>query len=121
MNMNVSRELNRPEVRAEYERARRTLKSELCPLPLDAAAARVAQLAATLDQAVARIKGELLASSLCWNETHQALVAWLSDEHEHLFDMAHAVVAASAASAGKSDDEMTLLRLPAAALYHWGE
>src|SRR4051812_11943248 len=118
MNMNVSRELNRPEVRAEYERARRTLKAELSTLPLDAAAARVARLAATLDQAVARIKGELLATSLCWNEAHQALVAWLADEHEHLFHMARAVVAASPA---KSDDEIMLLRLPAAALYHWGE
>jgi len=118
MNLSVSRELTRPEIRAEYEGTRRTLKAEIARLPLDEAAHRLAQLAAKLDQGVARIKGELLASSLCWNEAHQELVAWLCDEHEHLFGMARTVIAARP---DPCDDETLLLRLPAAALYHWGE
>ena len=118
MNVSVSRELTRSDIRAEYEAARRTLKGELARLPLDDAANRVAQLAARLDQGVARIKGELLATSLCWNEEHQALVAWLCGEHEQLFEMARAVIALRP---HRCEDETLLLRLPAAALYHWGE
>jgi hypothetical protein len=78
----------------------------------------VAQLAAALDQGAARMKGTLLATSLCWNDEHLALVAWLCDEHAQVFEMAMSVLAAKPAASG---DEMLTLRLPAAALYHWGE
>jgi len=118
MNATMSRDVTRADIRAEYERARRALKSELPGLTQDEAASRLGQLAATLDQGVARIKGELLATSLCWNEDHQALVGWLCAEHEHLFSMAHGLAQARPAAC---DDEVLTLRVPAAALYHWGE
>lgn len=118
MNVSVSRELTRPEIRTEYENARRALKNDLARLQLDEAANRVAQLAGKLDQGVARIKGELLATSLAWNETHQSLVGWLCTEHEQLFDMARTIIAARPE---QCEDETLLLRMPAAALYHWGE
>ena len=118
MNATLSRDITRADIRAEYERARRALKSELARLGQDETGSRLGQLAAMLDQGVARIKGDLLATSLCWNEEHQSLVAWLCAEHEHLFSMAHAL--AGARPAPWHDDVLTL-RVPAAALYHWGE
>jgi hypothetical protein len=118
MNTNVSRELHRAEIRAEHERARRALKGELASLAPDEAATRVAQLGGQLDQRVARIKGDLLATSLCWNDEHLALVGWLCAEHEHLFEMARQ---AMATRPERCDDELLALRLPAAALHHWAE
>lgn len=118
MNATLSRDVTRADIRAEYERARRALKTELVHLAQDEAGSRLGQLAAMLDQGVARIKGELLATSLCWNEEHQALVAWLCAEHEHLFSMAHTLAQSRPATCG---DETLTLRVPAAALYHWGE
>jgi hypothetical protein len=109
--------VRRADIRPEYERARRALKSELAALAPREAAARVTALAAMLDQRVESVKVGLLAASLAWNDDYEALVAWISAEHRELCAMAQATTA----RASERDGEVGTLLMPAAALHHWGE
>ena len=80
--------LQRPDHRAEVDRVRAAFKAALDTLAFDEAVAELAALGTALDQAVARAKRELLASSLCWNENHHALTGWIQQQHRRLADAA---------------------------------
>ena len=112
------RELQRADIRSEFERTRRALRTALGEIPPDVATVRLGELGATLDAGVARIKRELLASSLCMNDEHQALGEWVCGEHEKLAEIAFKLLDGSG---GKVCDPTLSLNLSAAALFHWGE
>lgn len=112
------RELQRADIRSEFERSRRGLRAALGELTPDAATVRLGELGAMLDAGVARIKRELLASSLCMNDENQALGEWVCGEHEKLAEIAFKLLDGSA---GKVSDPALALELSAAALFHWGE
>jgi hypothetical protein len=112
----LSRDFHRPDIRAEFERSRRALKAGLAEGGLDQAV-RLIEHGAALDGGVARLKRDLLTSSLCWNDEHQALVAWICQENEQLAEMAQRVLEGGDRSIDCSLSEA----LAAAALFHWGE
>lgn len=111
------RELQRADIRSEFERTRRALRTAIGEIAPDVATVRLGELGATLDAGVARIKRELLASSLCMNDEHQALGEWVCGEHEKLAEIAFKLLDGS----GKVCDPTLSLNLSAAALFHWGE
>ena len=112
------RELQRADIRAEFERKRRALRTAIGELAPETAAARLGELGATLDAGVARIKRELLATSLCMNDEHQALGEWICGEHEKLAEIAFKLLDGSG---GAIADPVLALNLSAAAFFHWGE
>lgn len=114
----AGRELHRADIRAEFERSRRALRTALGELASDAATARLIELGAALDAGVARIKRELLASSLCMNDEHQALGEWVCGEHQRLAEIAFKLLDGSL---DKVSDPALALNLCATALFHWGE
>ena len=78
----------RADHRAEFERARGAFKSALKSMPFDEAAATLLELGTALDGAVSRLKRDLLASALCWNEDHHALTGWIHQQHRKLAEHA---------------------------------
>jgi hypothetical protein len=113
----LSRDFHRQDIRAEFERSRRALKAGLAEGGLDQAAVRLIEHSAALDGGVARLKRDLLTSSLCWNDEHQALVSWICQENEQLAEMAQRVLE----GCGKIVDGALSQAVAAAALFHWGE
>jgi hypothetical protein len=114
----LARELQRPDVRAEFERARRELRAALGEWPADFAVVRLGELGAALDAGVARVKRELLATSLQMNDSHQALGDWICGEHEKLAETGFRLLDGSA---GTVNEPALALNLAASALFHWGE
>src|SRR5262249_20898451 len=92
-------------------------QSALAQMDVADAEAALAELAATLDGGVARIKRDLIGSSLCWNEDNQHLAAWIQDQNRKLADMGADLALASARRpAGER-----AVRLAALVLLHRGE
>jgi hypothetical protein len=114
----VGRELQRPDIRAEFERSRRALRAALGEWTADAATVRLVELGAGLDAGVARVKRELLATSLCMNDEHHALGEWICGENEKLAEIAFKLLDGSC---GTVTEPALVLNASAAALFHWGE
>ena len=112
------RELQRPDVRAEFERARRELRAALGEWPADFAVVRLGELGAALDAGVARVKRDLLATSLQMNDSHHALGEWICGEHEKLAEIGFKLLEGSC---GAVNEPALALNLSASALFHWGE
>ena len=114
----VSLHFQRPDGRADFERARRELKATLLDHGSDAGASRLLDLAAALDTGVARCKRELVGSSLCWNDENRAMIAWIGRQHRSLLEMGVRLVEAMRRESG---DAPLLERVAACALFAWGE
>ena len=114
----LGRGLQRPDIRSEFERSRRELRNALGDWSANAAAVRLAELGTAIDTGVARVKRELLASSLCMNDDHQALGEWICGEHQKLAEIAFKLLDGSA---GTVTEPALALNVCAAALFHWGE
>src|SRR6476661_6306156 len=113
----VSLQYQRPDGRADFKRARRALQAELAQMDAGEAGAALAELAGTLDSGVARIKRELLGSSLCWNEDNQRLAAWIQEQNRRLAELGEQLAFACARRAvGES-----AARVVALTLLHRGE
>jgi hypothetical protein len=108
----------RPEGRADFERARRELRAALPNLGAGEGAERLLELAATLDAGVARCKRELVGSSLCWNDDNRAVIAWVGRQHRALLEMGVRLAEALRREPGVPLD---LERVAAACLHAWGE
>jgi len=114
----ITLQFQRPEHRAEFDRLRRELKAALREVGLEEGADRLFELGATLDNGVARLKRELLGSTLCWNDDSRRVAAWIHQQHSKLTGMAARVVEAMRATKPES---ALLTRTIACTLYHWGE
>lgn len=108
----------RPECRAEYERARQALRTGLLEEGIEEGALRLIELGAALDVGVARLKRELLASSLCWNEENQQITAWIHQQHRRIAEMGQKLFEAME---GERGARSLLTRVIALTLHHWGE
>ncbi len=113
----VSLQYQRPEGRADFERVRRAMQAALGAMGAEEGAAALAELAGTLDAGVARIKRELVGSSLCWNEDNQCLAAWIQEQNRKLADMGEQLVLSSARRAAGE----VAARLVAFTILHRGE
>ena len=113
MKTNLLTQLHRPDGRTEFERVRRELRNA----PLDEATAeRILELGAVLDAGVARIKKELLGSSLCWNDDSQQQGHWVYQQHRGVVEAAMRVVEPL-----RRHGHPLLQRLTALTLHHWAE
>jgi hypothetical protein len=116
LNLNLS--FQRPECRAEFERARQALRNATGVDATDECAARLLELGAALDVGVARLKRDLLGSALCWNEDNQLVTAWIHQQHRKVTEMGQKLVEAM----GRERPAAALLtRTIALTLHHWGE
>ena len=86
-----ARQFQRPEIRAEFERARRELNGAILEPSPAKGAARLLELAATLDAGVSRCKPELFGNSLCWTDENQAMVAWICRQHRGIAGLGRAL------------------------------
>ncbi len=114
----VSLNFQRPEGRADFDRARRELKGALLDEGVEAGAQRLLEHGAALDTGAARCKAELIGSSLCWNDDNVALTAWIVRQHRALVEMGARMVEAM-----RRDpcEPSRVERVAALTLFHWGE
>jgi hypothetical protein len=115
----LSRNFQRADGRAEFERTRRELNAELLAKPAQEASACLLEIGNNLDAGVARCKRELLASALCWNEDNQVMVAWICRQHREIAGMALTLAGALLEDAANTKE--LLGRVTAAAFFHWAE
>ena len=76
------------------------------------------ELGAALDSGVARLKGDLLGSALCWNEDNRFVIAWISEQHRKVIEMGARVIEAMRRD---KPDAALLARILALTLFHSGE
>ena len=86
----------RADHRAEFDRARLAVRSTLKNISIDEAVKDLCDLGAALGGGVARLKRELLASALCWNEENRSLIDWIHQQHRRLADAARTLLADTA-------------------------
>jgi hypothetical protein len=115
----LSRNFQRADGRAEFERSRRELNADLLAKPLHEASACLLEIGNNLDTGVARCKRELLASALCWNEDNQVMVAWICRQHRELAAMGLTLAGAMLEQAAEARDKLG--RITALAFFHWAE
>ncbi|HUP30933.1 MAG TPA: hypothetical protein VM122_12210 [Usitatibacter sp.] len=108
----------RPECRTEYERARQGVRARLAEEGVEEGALRVLELGAALDVGVARLKRDLLASALCWNEENQAITAWIHQQHRKVSEMGQKVLESIE---GTRQGRPMMTRVIALTLHHWAE
>ena len=113
----VSLQFQRPDARAEFERARRDTKAALTERVDAEGADALLEIASLLDVGVARAKRELLASTLAWNEENRALTAWIHQQHRAVVEMGLQAVAALR----ENPAHASLPRLVVLCLHHWTE
>ena len=80
----LSLQFQRPEARADFEKARRDLKC--AETSFDEQADAFLELSTQLDTGVSRAKRELLSTSLTWNEENQSLMLWIHQQHRGLLE-----------------------------------
>lgn len=111
-------QFQRPECRGEFDKIRNALKSSLLDSGVEDGAGRLLDLGAALDTGVARMKRDLLGSSLCWNEDNQLVTAWIHQQHRTIAGIGSRVIEAMR----REDGEPPLLaRIIALTFFHWGE
>jgi len=113
----VSLHFQRPDARAEFERARRETKAALAERVDEDGANALLEIASLLDAGVARAKRELLASTLAWNEDNRALSAWIHQQHRAVFEMGLQAIERLREEPARA----SLPRLVLLCLHHWTE
>jgi hypothetical protein len=108
-----------PIKRTDYERQRNALRGMLAEGSPDDIFNAYLALDATLDASVARVKGDLLGSTLCWKAEDRTLSAWIYDQHYEIGDIARR--AADLFERRLGADDTRTIRLVAQAFQHWGE
>jgi hypothetical protein len=116
--LSLNIQFQRADGRAEFDKVRNALKASLLEDGVEDGAARLLDLGAALDTGVARMKRDLLGSSLCWNEDNQLVTAWIHQQHRKIIEMGtrviHAMRRGEPAAALRT-------RVLALTLFHWGE
>jgi hypothetical protein len=111
----VSLQFQRADARAEFEKARRDLKT--AEGKFDDQAGALIEISTLLDTGVGRTKRELISSALAWNEENQALTLWIHQQHRGILEMATKLV-----QSRQGDTRHALVpRLVLLCIYHWAE
>ena len=101
---------HRADAREEFERSRRALRHSLLDRGPEDGAARLIELATSLDAGVARVKRDLLGTSLSTTEDNDRLLAWIHEQHVKILEMGLHLAKPGAPH-----------RLAALVLFEWGE
>jgi hypothetical protein len=117
--MKTVAQFQRPEGRAEFERARNAVRATFTDGAPDNSFQAFARLEADFDAGVFKVKPDLLGSALCWKPDDRELSAWIYDQHCELAEMARRGADLFERRIG-SDDARTM-RLVGLAFLHWGE
>ena len=112
-------QFQRPEGRADFERARNGARQLLGESSPEEALNAIARLDHELDDGVYRLKSELLGSVLCWKPDDRALSAWIYDQHCEFAELARR--GADVFERRLGCDDTRTMRLIAMAFLHWGE
>jgi hypothetical protein len=112
-------QFQRPEGRAEFERARNAAKALLSDGSPDEALAAIVRLDSELDVGVLKVKPDLLGSVLCWKPDDKTLSAWIYDQHLEFAELARR--GADIFERRLGCDDIRTVRLMALAFAHWGE
>ena len=110
---NVPLNFQRDDARSEFERMRRALKPQAID---DDSIQALADLGTALDTGVARLKRELLASSLVFNDDNHRLMAWIEQQHRGVADFAAQLIESM-----RNEPGPALPRLVASSLHHRGQ
>src|SRR5436305_9313540 len=81
-------QFQRPEGRAEFDRARNSCRAVLGDGSPDEVLRAIPHLDHELDDGVYKVKGDLLGSVLCWKPDDRALSAWIYDQHCEFAELA---------------------------------
>ena len=114
-----SPQFQRPEGRADFERAVGAVRGMLADSSPDDVMKAIARVELDLDDGVHRVKAGLLGSVLCWKPDDRTLSAWIYERHCELAELARRGADIFERRAGSSDERT--LRLIALAFLHWGE
>jgi hypothetical protein len=109
----------RPEGRADFDRARSACKAMLAEASPEEVLKAIARLDHELDDGIYKVKGDLLGSVLCWKPDDRALSAWIYDQHCEFAELARR--AADIFERRLGCDDTRTVRLIATAFVHWGE
>jgi len=112
-------QFQRPEGRADFERARNAARQLLADSSPEEALNAITRLDHELDEGVYRVKAELLGSVLCWKPDDRALSAWIYDQHCEFAELARR--GADVFERRLGCDDTRTMRLIAMAFLHWGE
>jgi hypothetical protein len=112
-------QFQRPEGRADFERARNAVRAMLGDGAPDDIIKTLTRLDADLDEGVFKVKAELLGSVLCWKPDDRTLSAWIYDQHCEFAELARR--AADLFERRSGCDDPRTLKLIALAFLHWGE
>jgi len=117
--MKVAPNFQRPEGRAEFERARNAVRNMIVEDPSDESFQAFLRLEGDLDAGVVKVKPELLGSVLCWKPEDRDLSAWIYEQHREIAELARRGADLFERRLG-ADDKRTV-RFVALAFLHWGE
>ncbi|HUQ29880.1 MAG TPA: hypothetical protein VM051_14885 [Usitatibacter sp.] len=112
-------QFQRPEGRAEFERARNATRAMLSDVSPDEALNAITRLDHELDDGVLKVKADLLGSVLCWKPDDRALSAWIYEQHCEFAEIARR--GADIFERRLGCDHPSTMRLIATAFLHWGE
>ena len=112
-------QFQRPEGRAEFERARNGVRAMLSDASPEEALNAITRLSHELDEGVLKVKADLLGSVLCWKPDDRALSAWIYDQHCEFAELARRGADIFERRLGCEHNGTMLLI--ATAFLHWGE
>ncbi len=112
-------QFQRPEGRADFERARNATRAMLSDASPEEALKAIIRLEHDLDEGVLKVKAQLLGSVLCWKPDDRALSAWIYDQHCEFAELARRGADIFERRLGVEHD--STMRLIATAFLHWGE
>ncbi|MGZ5037324.1 MAG: hypothetical protein ACXWGT_11200 [Usitatibacter sp.] len=117
--MKIALQFQRPEGRADFERARNSIRAMLADNSADECLRAILALENDFDAGVFRMKPELLGSVLCWKPDDRALSAWIYDQHCELAELARRAADIFERRVGGEDSRT--MRMVGLAFLHWGE
>jgi len=112
-------QFQRPEGRADFERARNAVKAMLSDATPEEALNAIRRLDQELDDGVLKVKADLLGSVLCWKPDDRTLSAWIYDQHCEFAELARR--GADIFERRLGCDNPSTVKLIATAFMHWGE
>ena len=116
---NATSGMQRPNGRADFERARNTVRTMLNSAASGEVLRAFDNLEAELDAGVRKLKPELLGSSLSWNPDDRGVSEWIYTQHCELAELARRAADLFERRDGFGGE--STLRMMGLAFLHWGE
>ena len=117
--MKIAPQFQRPDGRADFERARNAVRTLLADGSPDDCFRAIVALENDFDAGVFKVKPELLGSVLCWKPEDRELSAWIYDQHCELAELIRRAADIFERRVGGQDSRT--IRMVGLAFLHWGE